>query len=451
MDICNQVFLVLSALLPQPKKCVIAFSGGLDSTVLLHVMSQLRLQDRAMDIRAIHVNHGLNASADEWVQHCRLTCQSLSVDVLSSSSALGVEAAARMQRYRVLKSALATDEVLLCAHHQNDQAETVLLQLMRGTGVSGLAAMRTADEGQGKRIVRPLLHVSRNNLLAYAVHHQLLWIEDSSNQDTTFSRNYVRQHIMPMLTERWPAASELLSRTAQNCQDAELLLQQLAQDDLRALMGSEERESAIPKKEVPYPRLPLAKLKLVSLPRRKNMIRYWLRCLGVKMPSHSVMQQIDQLILSERLDTSGAIEVVNQDCLDVEGAVLPLQIYLRRWRDHLYLVEQQDHSHTGAEVLDWGTKETLYVPSLDLTLHRSMVLPYMPAEVDITECRVRFRQGGERVRLCDEAFHRPLKQCFQQWEVPPWERNRVPLIFHQDQLLLVVGYPFRNLRGKHEQ
>jgi tRNA(Ile)-lysidine synthase len=456
VNIIDEVSSVLAAV-SAPPKWVVAYSGGLDSCVLLHVLHRLRLQNPAVEFRAVHVNHGLSERAADWVMHCQSVCRDFSislevkdVDISLCRRELGIESAARLKRYGALKEGLASDEVLLCAHHQDDQAETLLLQLMRGTGVRGLAGMDRLVDGPEARILRPLLQLSRHDLYVYATQNKLSWVEDDSNQNTDFNRNYIRHCVIPVLRERWPAVSKTLSRTAQNCRDADVLLQQLAERDLQD-MGYNDSCSQTHKEMLAWcSRLPLNKLRLLSARRRANVLRFWLGEHGIRMLTRSVLNQVDRLITSVRLDSLGSIDVKASEFFFNDSGVAPGMYRIRKWGCYLYLVSEDFYLHSGNEIISWDLSGVLQIPSLRRSLELDCVLPYLPSDCVLSDCSIRFRQGGERIRLFGESFHRSLKQCFQLWRVPPWVRNRVPLLFCGEGLVLVVGYPYRNNEEKHE-
>ena len=201
----------------QDKKYLCAYSGGLDSSVLLHAVAKLP----AITLRALHINHGLHTDADAWAEHCAAFCRALDIELevvkvdVEKNAGKGIEAAARSARYKAIASHIQDDEVLLTAHHLQDQAETVLQRLLRGSGSQGLAAMRASSSAHGFKHTRPLLSVSKAELKAYADSEQLGWIEDPSNNKTDFDRNYLRHEIMPLLEQRWPQAIAALAHSAE--------------------------------------------------------------------------------------------------------------------------------------------------------------------------------------------------------------------------------------------
>lgn len=275
---------------------LIAYSGGLDSHVLLHAMHTLRDQHPGVSLRAVHVDHQLNASSQDWAVHCASVCADLSipfvgltVDVVTDNGE-SVEAEARKQRYQAMHAVLKPEEMLLTAHTQSDQAETLLLQLLRGAGVKGLSAMPVQKSLGDSTMVRPLLHMTRDDLQVYAKQHALQWVEDESNQDARFNRNFLRQAIVPHLQKRFPQFQKTLSRSARHCSEAATLLDELAVIDLEAA-----------KTDQPLV-LNVDALLALSPLRCKNVLRFWMHRNHFPLPSEKVLQQIVQTVLHSAQD-----------------------------------------------------------------------------------------------------------------------------------------------------
>jgi len=395
---------------------LIAYSGGLDSHVLLHKMALLRSQHPELQLRAVHVHHGLNQQADAWAVHCKSICDALEIPFLllkvtiSREAGESLEALARHKRYHAISACLAAEECLLTAHTQDDQAETLLLQLLRGAGPKGLAAMPMKKPFAHSLLLRPLLNQTRASLQAYAEENQLHWVEDDSNQDTGFDRNYLRHRVMPLLKERWPAALNNLTRSASHCADAAHLLETFASQDLLSLQGTVENT------------LSVSALLSLSEERRCNALRHWFRTRGYRVPSTKQLQQLEQDVL--RCDQK-ATPVMH--CQKAQ---------LRRYRDDLYLISEQA-SFDASVILPWDLQSPLLLPGdLGTLTPEQCSLP--PLELD--RVTLRFRQGGERIKPAGSAHTQSLKKLFQSWGVPPWQRDRIPLIYSGDRLVAVVGY-----------
>lgn len=283
------------ATLSESRQYLLAYSGGMDSHVLLHLLAGLERQGGCR-IRAVHVNHNIQQDSRRWADHCRETCRELGVELAVTDVDAGnpgkesPENWAREKRYGKLEKTLAADEVLLSAHHRDDQMETFLLRLLRGAGVLGLAAMRPV-RGFGKGLhARPLLQYSRAQLQDYAERHHLHWIEDPSNTDTQLDRNYVRHEVLPAIQRRWPSAALPVSRAIEACAEAQELLDELAQQDLQHCI-TEEPDVLL-----------LKQAQELSAPRQKNMVRHWVRSQNLPPPNSRHLSHIVTDVLQAGAD-----------------------------------------------------------------------------------------------------------------------------------------------------
>lgn len=416
------------------KSAVLGLSGGLDSIVLLHLLDELRKQSKlGFEFRALHVNHGLQAAADEWQQHCKQVCEQLSIKLNSvevrldatagvdPDSVAGIENAAREARYQVFQEQLKPGEALLLAHHRDDQMETLLLRLMRGSGSRGLRGIpRTRAVGEGF-LLRPLLDFDRAQLLEYANQHQLKWMEDASNQDQRFDRNYCRHRVMPILQARWPDYRESWAKTASLAEEADGLLRELAQLDLESIATDSRAVVRIDK------------LMQLSEPRRRNVLRHWLGLL--KLPElgwnrlHQLSREVLQAGDSATLD-AGAFR-------------------LSRYKDCLYALRPQEDETTQPNAVkllwnfgDSAEPEQTDFPSLLLPGNGSLTaqLKQGPglALPHCAQLQIRYRQGGESCRLAGRP-NKSLKKILQEYEIEPWLRNRIPLLYQQEQLVCIPG------------
>lgn len=403
---------------PRPAAYVVAYSGGLDSHVLLDALVRLRVR-HGVPVSAVHVNHGLLPAADDWQTHCAAVCHALCVTVtmlnVNARAAHGEspEAAARAARYRALADWLPAGHCLLTAQHQDDQAETVLLQLLRGSGVHGLAAMPEYSTLGAGHLMRPLLPVTRKQLQQYAEQQQLRWIEDPSNTDTAFTRNFLRHAVMDRLRARWPRVSDSLSRTAANMADAAYLLDELADADL-ALLEQDDHT------------LEIAALRTWSPARQRNVLRCWLRRHTGAVPSRAVLSRVIHDLLQCRPDAGPC----------VRWAALEL----RRYRSRLYLLRQLDAGDT-AQVLHWSLDVPLQLPGSGGELRAVPVTGRGIRQAVLTDAgvEVRWRQGGERCRPGGRGHHHALKKLLQEASVPPWQRSLIPLIYVNGELAAVPG------------
>jgi len=401
------------------KRVWLAFSGGVDSHVLLHILATSQ-HPELTNIGAIYIDHGLQKQSSDWAKHCADICADLDVDFqcltveVANIEKLGMEAAARAARYQAMQDFLSDSDVLLTAQHQHDQAETLFLQLLRGAGPKGLAAMgRCSSLGQ-LDLIRPLLDISQQDILSYAHQYELSWIEDPSNTDTRWSRNYLRHNVWPIIEQRWPQAATTLSRSAQHCAEASELLAELAEQDMLLLDITTES-----------PSLPIEPLMTLSSARQRNLLRHVIELKKLNMPSATVLQcVIDEVCLAA------------QDC---EPLVSWLGVEVRRFQNRLYFMpplkpHQPDYSIPFKDCSDISLQNC---HSVGWKISVGEGLPFAKIEKGL---RVGFRQGGERIQLHGQSHHKSLKHLFQQWHIPPWKRDRIPLIFCKDKLVAIVGY-----------
>lgn len=406
------------AALPRVRAYLLALSGGADSVALLDLMSRLR-ERLAAPLAAVHVHHGLHPAADDWAAHCQALCAALDVPCriervqVERRRGESLEAAARRARYAVLARHLPAEGGLLTAHHQDDQAETVLLNLVRGAGNAGLAAMPPQRPFARGWLLRPLLGFRRQALRDYARARGLAWVEDPSNADPAHDRNYLRHHVLPALTARWPQVVPALYRVSRNAAASEALAADLAAADLGRLAGADGS-------------LPVAGLLALSAPRRHNLLRHWLRLGGRPVtPDHAQLAALEHDLLHSRHDARPAL---------VLGA---RTVY--RWRDRLYHLPTPPPL-PAVRRWRWPLDRPLTIPALGLHLEPQPLRCAVPGLGAGEVLEVRLREGGERLRPRGAAHHRPLKHWLQDWGVPPWRRDRLPLVYRDNALLAVWGY-----------
>ncbi len=402
--------------LPQPRGYLVALSGGLDSTVLLHLMTRLHGELKA-PLRAIHVHHGLQAEADDWSLHCKSLCDQLSLPLVvrrvevESGRRQSLEAQARRARYRAIADAMGEGEMVLLAHHGDDQAETLLLQLLRGAGVAGLAAMPLVRPWHGGWLARPLLEETRESLRGWAEKENLAWLEDPSNQDRRHARNYLRHEVMPLLRRRWPNLAATLGRSARHCGQAGGLLAELAESDLEKTVTSNPWQLRLP---------PLAQLTPV---RRANLLRYWMAAQGVTTPPEVVLARVEKELMSARRDA------VPEICW--KGGAL------RRFRERLFLFPEPLPRAPDVVRLDWSGRTALPLPE---GLGRLELAGEPPSWFLERRVEVGFRQTGLRCRPAGRAGSRRFKQLCQELGIPPWLRSRLPLVWVDGELTAVGDY-----------
>lgn len=384
----------------------VGFSGGVDSAALLHLLSGIAAA-RDAGLGAIHVHHGLSPQADAWAAHCQRFCDSLGVALtvlrveVARDAGDGLEAAARKARHAAFGSAVGEDEVLVTAHHRDDQAETFLLRALRASGPDGLGAMRPLRKFGRCWLWRPLLGVPRAALLDYAQQQGLDWIEDESNQDVSLDRNYLRHRVLPLLRERWPHADAAFALSAALCAEAGTLL---ADEDAVALA---DVRSADPNA------IDVGKLKRLPMSRRARVLRRWIEELALPpLPAQGIAGIEHDLI---------------EAAPDSEAAFAWSDAVVRRWRDILHADRQYP-----ALPKDWTSEWDGRVP-LDLPGGGQLALAGATAFGEVV--RVHARQGGERIALPGRGHTHALKNALQDLGVPPWERARLPLVSDGETLL----------------
>lgn len=389
---------------------VVGLSGGLDSIVLLHALAALP-EARARGLRVVHVHHGLHADADHWQRHCEATCAALQVPLRSMHVEVprdrgeGLEAAARHARHAAFAAELGDREVLVLAHHRDDQAETFLLRALRGSGVDGLGAIRAWRRFGHGWLWRPLLERSRAQLHAYAQAHGLRWIEDPSNTDARFDRNFLRQHVLPMLRERWPHADDALARSAGLCAEAGDLL---ADEDARCLAHVRTADVQV---------LSRAGVAALSPSRRARVLRRWIGELGLPPLPAEGIARIEADLLPARADA--------------EPRFLWLDAEVRAWRDLL-------HADVVRAPLpdDWRRE---WDGSAPLPLPDGSRLVLSGAGGFDSPLQAHARQGGERITLPGRDHSHALKHVLQDLGIPPWVRDRLPLLSDSSGVLLAMG------------
>lgn len=388
----------------------IGFSGGLDSTVLLHGLAAMPAIKAK--ITAIHINHGLSPNADEWQRQAQVFCQTFSIPFIAEKVCFNrqanIEEGARQARYAVFHKLVQTGDALLLAHHKNDQVETLLLHLFRGTGIDGLSAMSAKQTSGNGTLLRPLLNFTREQLYSYAQHQELSWVDDESNRDLRFKRNFLRQQVIPLLQQKWPALINNLAQTASHCAEAQSNLTDLAFMDYGDLKTHSNR-------------LFLPALRNLSRARQINVLRVWFKNNALRFPSVAVVGQLLQLI---------------QARVDAKPCVKWADYIIRRHADHLYL--SKDEGIGNQQTLVWSNFPT----PLNLGFNQGVLYAekaksgvHIPLDSMV---EIRFRQGGEKILLHGQT--KSLKKLMQEWQIAPWLRSEIPLIFVNQQLALIPDY-----------
>ncbi|TKG03918.1 tRNA lysidine(34) synthetase TilS [Vibrio sp. F13] len=419
----------------KPCRLIVAFSGGVDSRVLLELAAQFA-KSHHIDCCAVHVHHGLSNNADYWAEQCKTWCDALSVSLfiervsLEISRGESVEKLARDARYQALKKHIRQGDVLVTGQHIDDQVETFLLALKRGSGPKGLSSMAKVMPFSGAHIVRPLLSVTRTDIEVAARDMALTWVEDESNQDVRFDRNFIRHQVTPTLTERWPSFRESVSRSAQLCAEQELLLDELLESHLQQALT--EKHS-----------LSIEVLSQYSDLLRARLLRMWLSRCNQPMPSQKQLKLIWDEVACAQADANPKL-VLNE-------------VEVRRFNHQLHVVKETK------DLSNWQS---------DISMEESLVLPDGLGELHLTSAasdgvsnhcdaqhfslnttrgtlRVIFNPEGLSAHPVGRGHSRKLKKLFQEYQVPSWLRRRTPILMDGDRVIAVLGlFVDKNYEGQ---
>jgi tRNA(Ile)-lysidine synthase len=394
----------------RPLRVCVGYSGGLDSTVLLHLAAQV-CRVRGDTLSAVHVHHGLSSNADAWAAACSDYTAALGVPLTVArvhvdATGQGVEAAARAARYAVFEALEA--DVLLLAHHRGDQAETVLFNVLRGSGIAGLAGVPVQRALRADlQLLRPLLAFPRAALHDYAVQHGLPWVEDESNADTRYRRNFLRQRALPLLADTFPAVETALVRVADHMAEAQALLAELSADDLACCVVDGAFDLA-------------AAAALTPL-RRRHALRGWLKQHGVVVDARAFDEWLGQLDAPQ----------------DGQPALVWRERAVRRFQQRLYV--------TPAQLLP-GPITTITTDTSGPIPGWQGALAWLPQAGGLNPAallagtlELRPRPGNVPLRLHPDGPSRPLKLLFQEYGIPPWQRAALPLLYLNGELAAVPG------------
>jgi len=359
------------------KKIVVALSGGVDSVVLLHFLNR----HYPGNIRAVHINHNLSKYSKEWSSFCENLCKKdnikfKSIDIIIKNSS-NIEENARKKRYLSLTSEILNNEILCTAHHQEDQAETLLLQLFRGSGVAGLAAMPEKKIINGSQLYRPFLNISKTQILDYASENKLNWVEDDSNQNIHFKRNLLRIEFVPKLSGVFNSLTKNIARSAKHQAEALELMHDLAELDItNYVLIVKDRLQVIP---------------LLELPKRRlvNVIRYFIDKQNFLLPSSKVLDEIISLLTAKA---------------DAKSIVKWHDYQVRRYRNELYFFDEFKTQATPP-------------------------CPYYESLKDLPNFEIRFRREGQRIELKGKTHSQSLKKILQESKIPPWERDKLRMYY----------------------
>lgn len=414
-------------------KLLIAFSGGLDSTALLSLVKKLSKKRLHLSLRAIHIHHGLSPNADTWTAHCQQLCEQFAIPLIIEKVKVemhdGIEAGAREARYQAISTHIQPDEYLVTAHHLNDQTETFFLALKRGAGLQGLGAMQKESQLFGMPILRPLLSFSRSELENYVQQENLSWVEDESNQDNHYDRNFLRNQILPELRQRWGHFDHAVQRAAQHCFEQQQLINELLQTCFKQHIIEDQKQFS------------LLNFLDYSSQKQTALLRMWLAKNQIAMPTQVQLMHIIDDVIKAKADAAPQFQLGEH--------------IIRRYQQCLYLTEKfADLSQT---CLDMQLNQQITLPDNLGTIcaahnARGILVHWNDKQVQLADTQepiqIRFAYTGKVKR----QYNRPaetMKKIWQELGVPPWQRNRIPLIFYGETLQSAVGF-FRVFHEKME-
>ncbi|QMV15208.1 tRNA lysidine(34) synthetase TilS [Vibrio spartinae] len=407
-------------------RCILALSGGIDSRVLLHLLARY-VRDNQCPAMAVHVHHGLSSFAERWVERCREWCAEEGLPfqvayIQFDTQGKGLEAAARQARYQALEHYIDEGDLLLTGQHRDDQLETFLLALKRGSGPKGLSGMAASMPFHQGRLIRPLLHCARAEIEAYANTHQLSWVEDESNQDTRFDRNFLRHEVMPLLVERWPHFPQAVQRSAELCASQEALLNELLQERFQAALQPDNRLSV---------RCLLDCGEAV----RAQILRMWFHQFGHQMPSRVQLEHISHQVLQAKSDANPRCRIGNHEVRRFAGYLHYIPVYadISDWQCQIkfnHPVELPDGLGTltlakGALLTECATEKQVEF-GLD---KRCLSMPLW----------VSFNPEGLVASPVGRKGRHKLKKLFQEYRIPSWQRRRMPILLCGQQVIAVAG------------
>lgn len=407
---------VLRAALPiTTEQIYIGYSGGVDSHVLLQVCTQLA--EFKEKITAVYVHHGLQAIAESWAIHCQQEAEKCAVKFqllrVNAQPQLGEspEAAARNARYQALQPLLHRNDVLLVAQHREDQLETVLLQLFRGAGVQGLSAMPKAIAFGAGQLLRPFLNIPKQTIQSYAEEQNLSWVTDPSNACDEFDRNFLRNQVIPLLKTRWAQLDKTVARSAQHCATAQQTLADVAEQLFAEVVNADNS-------------LSIARLQTLSLQKQWLVVRHWFNALGLKMPSAGFVEAIFTEVIQAKSSAEPALKKAG--------------VVLRRYQDKLYCEKEQPNFENSLQLVWQVTKDELQLPDGSLLQRNPSLTGIAVSAWQQARVTVRFRQGGEKIRLPHRYGQHTLKKLLQEAQIPPWQRDKIPLLYFDEQLVAVA-------------
>ncbi|QNS01850.1 MAG: tRNA lysidine(34) synthetase TilS [Buchnera aphidicola (Pentalonia nigronervosa)] len=399
---------------------LIAYSGGLDSTVLLYNMIQIKKNIPHIKIRAIHINHNFNKLSKKWIIHCKKTCikhhvplilAEINIDKKIKKHTNNIEEKLRIQRYNIIYKHLLPNEILLTGHHMNDQCETLILSLKRGSGPTGLSGMSDETKfGYNKKIIRPFLNITKKELKNWAYRNHLKWVEDTNNLNTDHDRNFIRHEIIPILEKRWPFFIKTCFRTSKICQQENIVKKILLHEKIQYF--TEMHNS-----------LRIHQFQNMNKNMCTELIRYWLFLNNIKTISYQNIQVIYNQMICSRIDANPKIKLKQHE--------------IRRYKKSIYLIKNRKNLKNT--ILFWHNQNIqLTLPNNLGCLTKNnygMILP-KPQKNEIIN--IRFQLEG-KILIFGKSNRQKVKKVWQENHIPPWERNQVPLLFYDNCFISALG------------
>ncbi|AYN24399.1 tRNA lysidine(34) synthetase TilS [Buchnera aphidicola] len=406
---------MIKKIVTQYKKLfLIAYSGGVDSTVLLHKMLKIKEKDPQIKIRAIHINHNLHSSSKKWEKHCTEICQKYDIPLIIKKIRIvlkgNIEEKLRIKRYNTIYNNLLDDEILLTGHHLNDQCETLILSLKRGSGPTGLSGMSSESFLGKKKIVRPFLQKTKKELEKWAYKNNLKWIEDFSNTNISYDRNFVRHKLIPILEQRWPFFLKNCFRTTVICCEETKLKNMFLKEKIQNFINFNES-------------LNIKNFRNMKKEMCKALIRYWISLKNIKMPSYRIIECIYKEIVCSKEDANPKI-IINKN-------------EVRRYKKSLYFIKTQ--KSIKDTFLFWhDTNKKLLLPNNLGYLTRNNKGFTIPIPKKNELINIRFQFEG-KILILGREKRRKIKKIWQEYNIPPWFRNQIPLLFYNDFFISAIG------------
>ena len=424
MTLISQLQQKLSSVLhSDTQPIVVAYSGGVDSHVLLHAVNCLRIQQKLTNpLSAIHIHHGLSGNADHWLAHCQQVCAALDLPLAYAKVAVtkvkrhSLEAQARDARYRAIAELAPANALILLAQHEDDQLETILLQLKRGAGPKGLAGMAElsrpeSEPAKSKTLCfyRPFLQISQRSIVDYAEQHDLAWVEDESNQNIDFERNFLRHQVLPVLNQKWPDLVKTAARSAQLCAEQQHLLDDISAQKLAEIQADDSS-------------LHIQPLLEMSPSWLHQVVRHWLQQNNIPMPSLAILQRLKPELLLSKIDANPIIQWADWQ--------------FRRFDQRLFVIRSLPDIE--AHSIFWSLHTPLTLPQHIGTLERVSFDPQAQSQnlcltSNTDELQLHFGGFTQRFKPCNSKCSKPLKQWYKEWKIAPWQRSKIALLADKDE------------------